>query len=346
MRWAGPAWLGRTGQLAVMLVVALVGLAGASPARPADAMSSCDGRDLLPELRQSGKLAVMEKAVAGIRNGEGKFYRIAGPGRAPSFLYGTMHLSDPRLDLSPMAKARFASARTLVIETTDSLDSTAAAATLLARPDLLYLPPGKKIDDLLDQEQSAVVDAGLERRHIPPASVATLQPWFLAVSLMLPECETARLAAGDKPLDLKLAAAAKAVDKPVLGLETGAEQLEALASMSMALQLASLTSTLALGDRLPDLFETMTQLYLGGRIALITPLSEALLPPETEKAAHDAAEFEQRLVTDRNERMTERLLPLLQEGSAFVAVGALHLPGDQGLVALLRAKGFQLTRLD
>ncbi|BDA86797.1 hypothetical protein Sa4125_43390 [Aureimonas sp. SA4125] len=330
---------------------ALAKTQGDVPATPAidgnvSAATPCRGRDLIPELVRSGRYAAMEEAAAGIANGRGKLYRIEHEGIAASTLFGTMHLSDKRLAPGPRARAEFRAAETLVIETTESLDPAATTAALLARPDLLYLPQGQTMGDRLTAPQAAAVAEGLERRGVPPASVETLQPWFLAVSLMLPACETQRLARRERPLDLALAALAKAEGKPVLGLESGAEQLEALASMSMDLQVSSLLSTLALGDRLPDLFETMTLLYLGGRIALIAPLAEAILPPDSTAAARDAAAFEKRLVTDRNHLMAERLEPLLQRGGAFVAVGALHLPGDEGLVALLRAKGYRLTRLD
>jgi uncharacterized protein YbaP (TraB family) len=44
--------------------------------------------------------------------------------------------------------------------------------------------------------------------------------------------------------------------------------------------------------------------------------------------------------------MAERALPFLEEGGAFIAVGALHLPGEAGLVELLRAKGYTVTAED
>jgi hypothetical protein len=47
----------------------------------------------------------------------------------------------------------------------------------------------------------------------------------------------------------------------------------------------------------------------------------------------------------RNRRMVASLLPLLAEGTVFVAVGALHLPGESGLIAGLREAGFELSPL-
>jgi uncharacterized protein YbaP (TraB family) len=55
-----------------------------------------------------------------------------------------------------------------------------------------------------------------------------------------------------------------------------------------------------------------------------------------------AREFQRRLILDRNHRMAERMEPWLKQGGAFVAVGALHLPGEQGLISLLRQQGYSV----
>lgn len=58
-----------------------------------------------------------------------------------------------------------------------------------------------------------------------------------------------------------------------------------------------------------------------------------------------ADEFQQRLVVDRNHRMAERMQPYLQQGKVFIAVGALHLPGEEGLLNLLEQQGYAVRRL-
>ena len=52
------------------------------------------------------------------------------------------------------------------------------------------------------------------------------------------------------------------------------------------------------------------------------------------------------LIDERNLRMRDRLLPILEKGDAFVAVGAMHLSGETGLVELLRQSGYTVTRAD
>lgn len=311
--------------------------------------AACRAESLLPALAEAGKLPAMETAASLVPNGEGKLFRIEREGLAPSFLFGTMHMTDPRiLALEPAAAAAFDGAGRLVVETVDMLDETKAYGAMLMRPDLMNLPAGKRLGDFLTPDQLAMLTEKLAADGIPLQSIETLQPWFFTMGAMIPACEAARTLAGEKPLDLKLAADAEAAGKPVLGLETAVEQLEAMASLPMDIQVASLLSTLELKPKLPGIFETMTELYLDGRIAMIVPLTEAVMPEGALSAEmiKGYAAFEARIVTRRNHTMAERLRPILAEGGTFVAVGALHLPGREGLVELLRAEGYTVTRAD
>ena len=65
--------------------------------------------------------------------------------------------------------------------------------------------------------------------------------------------------------------------------------------------------------------------------------------PAGAEEARLQAEFEQRVLHDRNGRLAERMEPRLQAGGAFIAVGALHLLGDRGVLAELERRGYRLT---
>ncbi|GGE06357.1 hypothetical protein GCM10011390_26840 [Aureimonas endophytica] len=333
------------GALAVLLATLAPGPAPASAAEPA-----CQpGTDLTPKLAADGRLARIEAEAAKVPNGEGRFWRVEKDGLPPSYLFGTMHLSDPRILARPPAvEAALGAAKTVVIETLDVLDQGKSDLLVLAHPELMMLPAGKSLDDYLSPEEKRESDALFAKAGTPYAAVRTLQPWFTAMGVMLPGCEAARAAAGAHPLDIALALDAKAAGKVLVGLESSLEQLQAMASMDMELQVANLLSILRVKDTIPDLFETLTDFYLAGRIGAIGPLSEiATETPDSPQASGAAyAQFEQRIVTDRNRRMAERLAPQLAAGGVLVAVGALHLPGEEGLVELLRRAGYRVTRAD
>ena len=61
------------------------------------------------------------------------------------------------------------------------------------------------------------------------------------------------------------------------------------------------------------------------------------------KASTELKEFEQVLLIDRNEKWIPRIEKMIKEKPCFIAVGALHLEGDKGLVALLQSGGYTVT---
>ena len=58
------------------------------------------------------------------------------------------------------------------------------------------------------------------------------------------------------------------------------------------------------------------------------------------------AAFEQAMIVERNKTMIKNAEPIIGAGSAFIAVGALHLPGPEGLIELLRRAGHTVSAVD
>src|SRR5690606_13680867 len=100
-------------------------------------------------------------------------------------------------------------------------------------------------------------------------------------------------------------------------------------------QLRALLSTAAMGDSINDVMETLVCLYVAGETGMFRPAVLQLVPHEAEEMA-DYAEFEEQVVLKRNRLMAERAQTYLEQGNAFIAVGALHLPGSEGLIELFR----------
>lgn len=330
----------------MLLAAALLAvLFSVSPAAAAD--DSCSGKDLMAELKQSdpARYAEVVKEADAVPNGKGIFWKIEKPGLKPSWLLGSMHVTDPRvLSLPAYAQAAHDSADTIVIESDEILDEKKAAAALLARPDLTMFTDGTTIDKLLSPEDYARLDAGLKQRGIPLSAVSRMRPWMIASAVALPACEIARKAKGVQFLDQKIAADAIKQGKQVKGLETLAEQLQAMAELPMEFHLKSLIETLELGPKMNDVVETMTDLYLSGDVGMTIPMLKTVSPEEGGDG--DYAAFEQRIILDRNKVMADRAAPILANGNVFMAVGALHLPGDQGVIELLRKQGFTVTAVN
>lgn len=327
-----------------LLMIAL--FAALAMAGPADAQEAeCGGNNILSALKDSDPSAyqrVLDEGAA-IPNGKGIFWKIEKPGIATSWLMGTMHLTDARVLAMPdAARAAWPAAQIVIVESDEILDENKAMVGLLSRPELTMLTDGSTISGLLSPGDTQKLEAGLKARGLSLPLVARMQPWMISSFVSLPACEFTRKAKGAAFLDQKIAGDAKAEGKTLVGLETMEEQLSAMADLPVKFHLDALIETLALGSRMDDAVETMIELYLAGDIGLTMPMLKTLTPLGTDPDKGYAA-FEQRIIIDRNKVMATRAAPHFAKGNVFMAVGALHLPGEQGLVTLLRQQGYTVT---
>src|SRR5690606_1077029 len=144
--------------------------------------------------------------------------------------------------------------------------------------ELTMFTDGSSIESLLPKDDLAILEAGLKEKGIPLGAVSRMKPWMLASFVALPACEESRKAAGAMFLDKKIALDAITEGKTVKGLETLAEQLTAMTELPMEFHLQALVETVKLGERMDDIVETMTQLYLEGETGLTIPALKAVTP--------------------------------------------------------------------
>ena len=314
-------------------------------AKPAFANESCGGVNLLAGITDQNVLTKIDEETAAQPNGEGLLWRITMPNLPDSFLFGTMHVTDERvLNLPANAQSAFEKSTSLVIETTDVLDPAKASAAILKRPDLMMFTDGSNLEQQIPPEDLEMVKAELSQRGMPLGAVKMMKPWMLAAMLATPSCEASRKSKGVEILDISLATRAKSANKPVGGLETMEEQISAMASLPMKDHINGLVETLRMGKMADDVFETMIALYTQGNTARIMPALSAALETKVGKTdltdLEAQAAFEEKMITNRNTIMANRLPEKLKQGGAFVAIGALHLPGELGVVQQLKNAGF------
>jgi uncharacterized protein YbaP (TraB family) len=330
--------------LALLSLIAV--LFGANPADAAEGDLACGAKDLVGELKKTDPAAYAKLKAEGekIRNSGYRFWKLEKNGQAPNWLLGTMHVSDPRVtDLADAAKAAYAGADTVILESDEILDQRAASAKLFAKPDLMMFTGDKTIIDYLSPEDEKVLAAGLMARGIPLTSVVKMKPYIIASMVSLSTCELSRKANGMPFLDMKLAVEAQAAGKQVRGVETLAEQIEAMASLPLDFHMRALVSSVRYPQYTADMMETTLQLYLDGNIGLVFPAGAYFAPEKSTGDFKDMAMFEEKLITVRNHHMADRADPMLAKGNVFMAVGALHLIGDEGVVELFKKKGYTAT---
>ena len=338
-------WLLASLHVTALAVLALT-LLSLSQANAAEQSITCAGSDLLVDMQKSdpARYDTILAEAKKIPNGKGAFWKIEKADVEPSWLLGTMHISDPRVLAMPNgAKEAFAKAATVIVESDEITSEKQASASLLSKPELTMFLDGKSITDMLSKDDIAKLESGLKERGIPLNAVVKMKPWILSSFVALPACEFARKAKGASFLDMQLANDAVRDGKQLVGLETLLEQLTAISELPMSFHIQSLIEMLQMGDRMDDVMATMIDLYLAGDIGTIMPMMKNIDAKDDSQTQDGYAAFEQRIIDDRNHVMADGAAPHLEKGNVFMAVGALHLPGDVGVIELLRAKGFTVT---
>jgi uncharacterized protein len=318
-------------------------LAASSQAHAGDI--ECVGQNLMETL-DAKVLAEIDSEAAKTINGQSRLWKIEKPGMKSSWLFGTMHATDKRVTaLSERAQAAFDAADIVVIETTEVLDQAKAATALLARPDLMMFTDATTLTSLVDPKDMPALEKGLTERGLALAAINKMKPWMVSSMLAIPACETLRIQAGSLLLDVKLGKDAQKAGKQLGGLETIVEQFDAMASLPMKMHIEGLVEAASMGAMTSDVRETMIDLYVNGEIGKIMPLVKNIAPAGV-SASGSSGEFEEAMIFSRNITMAKRAKEFLIKGNAFIAVGAMHLPSEKGLVELLRKDGYSLTPLE
>jgi uncharacterized protein YbaP (TraB family) len=256
-----------------------------------------------------------------------------------------MHLSDPRISVLPeQVKDALAHSASIALEVADLSDKAVAAAIAKSR-DLIVYTGGKSLSTELSVEDYKKVEQIVAKSGMPSALAGVLRPWLVSMLIATSDCERQQLKAGATVLDLQVAAEAKKDGLEVKGLETVEDQLAALAAVPEDQQLALLKLGLKYLDRSDDQMETLIQMYLKREIGAAMPFQVALAA-EAGIPASAFYGFKQMLLINRNAKMRDGAVPLIDKGNAFIAVGALHLSGAKGLVALFRERGYKVTPIE
>ncbi len=327
-----------------------------APGSASAQIPGCRGKNLLDALKTSdpkayNALVARENAIP---NGKGLLWKIERQGTRPSYLYGTMHMSDKRLVTLPRIVAdRLDHADRVALELEEVLNDKKMQQEVVKNIGLIAFMDGRTLDTVLSKEEIGRVKTTLKKYNMAYATSRMMKPWFVMLSVALPLCEIERQKAGLKALDATIARTALSNGTKVIGLETVREQFAAFAAMPLEDQKKFLMNSLRMHDLLDDQIETMTQLYLQRRTAALWEFAVYLTKKfaaqnkdgkrDIEKELIALKKFENELLIKRNHVMAKRAQPLLAKGNLFIAVGALHLPGKQGLVTLLQKAGYKVS---
>ena len=310
--------------------------------------AACGGSDLMAALARddpAAHAAILARA-ARVPNGEGRLWRVRAPDGARSHLFGTLHSTEAAArGLPGQAAAALDAARVLLVETTPT-EQARLEARIAGDPGFL-MGAGPPLSARLPGGLRPLAERALAERGVSMAVADRLKPWFLLAMLAIPECEREAIAGGAMVLDQAIAARAARSGIPVAGLETAEDSIAAFERLPAEAATRLLIDAVAAARTEEDLRRTLEVLWAEGRIAAITEFT--IWHSERQAAIGDsraaAEDLDTALLAARNRAWIDRIAREARRGGAFVAVGALHLVGEEGLVALLRARGFEVARV-
>ncbi len=256
-------------------------------------------------------------------------WQVESPRGAVSFLFGTIHSDDPRvLKLPEPVSAAFTKAKTVVLE------MDLGQVDQLKMGQALLLPQDKSLADLIPTDLYSETIKVMSGLGYPEEITNRLAPWAVQMTLSMPPPKTGMF------LDAVLYQQAIEANKSVVGLETMEEQLSIFQDLPITDQVELLRQAVTDYPELGELMEKLLLVWLDRDLDKLEAMSRenmAKLPASIQKS------FSHNLVEVRNHRMVKRSLPLIRNGGAFIAVGTLHLVGDEGLIALMRKEGMKVT---
>ncbi len=247
-----------------------------------------------------------------------------------SYLFGTIHSGDSRLfPLDSMIYKSLLNSEVLALE----LDPSNMKNIKMLKKMLLR---DQTLEDLYSKKNYKILKDFLnDSLNIAPLMVNNMQPIFIAqlIDQSINKNE-------HDPIDIHLHKNALINNISIVGLETIDEQMNTLLSVEISNQAKNLITKVKEFNR-QELLNDMDSLI----IAYIKKDIELYLNKELEKTKKVNEEFLENFIYSRNKTMSERAVRIINENKTFIAVGAAHLYGENGMINLLKKEGFTLKPL-
>jgi uncharacterized protein YbaP (TraB family) len=264
-------------------------------------------------------------------DGNTLLWEVSGKGtKNPSYLFGTFHLlcKDSIHFSLPLQEALKATGEVYMEMDMDD------PSTILGGLLVMNMSGGKKLKDLYSPTEYQRVEQFFRDSLLTGLTLfQQMKPAFLE-AMLYPKLLPCRAVSG---VEEELVSLSKADKKEIQGLETMAFQASVFDSIPYAEQAKELLKTIDSLDTYRKYFDTMINVYKSQHLKEIETLFS--------KTEFGLEEHQDLLLNDRNRNWVAQLKTIMKKESVFVAVGAGHLVGEQGLIALLRKEGYVLRPL-
>lgn len=256
-------------------------------------------------------------------------WEISGNGlKKPSYIYGTIHAScEQDVVLTPALKNALQNTDQLYLEL--DMDDPGLQMEMMSH---MLMKDGVTLQNLVSEQDFQLASTKFAEMTggLPLASLSSVKP-LLLTAFMLPSMLDCKTTSWEEFLMENI----KAQKKEVYGLEKVTEQLSVFDSIPYQVQADEMMSSLKGEEKDKKELEQMLKLYAEKDI-------EGL-----HKFMHDSSPmmgtYEDVLLDSRNKNWVKLIPGIVSKNATIFAVGAGHLAGKNGVVNLLRAKGFTVS---
>jgi len=283
------------------------------------------------------RLAILALLIASVgAQGAGRnFMWKATKGGSTMYLVGSVHLlAKDYYPLNPGLESAFKDSDRLVEEV--DLAEMMATENQLNMLMQGMLPAGQSLETVVSKTTFDLVSKRLEGLGMPVEPLKRMKPWLLAITLLGMEWQKAGFEA-ELGLDKHFYDLAKAAGKPVEGLETISFQIAQFDGMTNQEQERLLTETLNELDTQQAEVTKLADAWKAGDVATVERIVLQDLKSDTR--------LYQRMLVDRNRNWLPKIEAIAAKGGRpFIVVGAAHLVGSDGLIAMLRGRGYAVEQ--
>ena len=279
----------------------------------------------------AGCHAQQEHSFTVQKNNNTLLWQVSGNGlKHPSFLFGTFHLlCKDDIHFSDPLKEAVKESNEIYMEL--DMDDP---STLLSGMLYMNMQDGKKLSDLYTPEEYKKLETYFtDSLNTPMIMFQRAKPYFL-VALLYPKMMDCSSPSGVEEELLKIA---KENKKEIKGLETMQFQASVFDSIPYEWQAKELLKNIDSFSTYKNEFDEMIELYKNQELDSMQNMVGA--------SEFGSDKYEDILLKDRNKKWVNELSEIMKNESVFVAVGAGHLSGDNGLINLLKKDGYIVSPL-
>ena len=271
---------------------------------------------------------------------KGIFWKIEKDGEYVGHIFGTLHMNDERIavihkkvnkvldDSVSFAMEAFPS---------DHYWNPYSGGQMIKHD--MVLPKGESLKDYVGEEVYAEIEETLTGIGMDAEFVSRLRPWAAMRSFAI------KADSNEAILDYNLLDRAASQRKELYQVESIEEFIVTLQEMPIEAQVALLKFTVQSYDEMRSIIDRMLEAYLEQDLKAMYQISTSFIPDAPENDQWRQI-YVKHVIEIRNIVMEHYMRKPMRLGDTFIAVGAVHLYGDKGVLALIEKDGYTVTKVD